>query len=205
MSRAVSVSQLLATKFKSIELEGKFADLLGEEVQLSGSWIIWASSANGKTNFALQLAKYLSQFERVGYNTIEEGISMSFRKAVERQNMADCKRRLVILDRESTPEIIERLSKHKSPNILITDSVQYTGMNLNQFRALKAQFPNKLFIWISHADGKEPQGTVAKSIRYDADIKIRVEGFRAFANSRFGGNGLPYVIYEKGSYDYWGN
>ena len=43
------------------------------------------------------------------------------------------------------------------------------------------------FIFISQADkaGKDPAGSVAKHIRYDADIKIKVEGYKAFVTTRY--------------------
>jgi len=43
---------------------------------------------------------------------------------------------------------------------------------------------------------------VAKSVKYDANIIIRVEGFRAFATGRYGG-GDPYTIWEEGALKYW--
>lgn len=50
---------------------------------------------------------------------------------------------------------------------------------------MRSRFPRKLFIFISHADGKNPKGGVADSIRYDCSCKIYVEGFRAVAASRY--------------------
>ena len=58
---------------------------------------------------------------------------------------------------------------------------------------------NKLFIFISHADGKNPEGSLAKFVKYDADVKIRVEGYRAMCLSRLGGDKEPYTIWEQGA------
>ena len=49
---------------------------------------------------------------------------------------------------------------------------------------------------------------MAKNIRYDADIKIRVEGYKAFATTRYedsdkGEGGQDYTIWEQGAREYW--
>lgn len=49
-------------------------------------------------------------------------------------------------------------------------------------------------MWISHASGREPLGSVAQSVRYDSNVKIRVESFQAMAQSRYGG-GEPYSVW----------
>ena len=68
---------------------------------------------------------------------------------------------------------------------------------------LRDTFRHKLFIFISHGEGREPKGNVAKSVKYDAFVKIYVEGFKAFSQSRFGG-GAEYVIWDSGARTYWG-
>ncbi len=125
------------------------------------------------------------------------------RKAFVETGMEDVKRRIVLLDQEPIADLIERLKKRKSPDIIAIDSIQYTGMNYDAYRALRKQFPKKLFILISHAEGKEPAGRVAKSIRFDAFVKIWVEGYTAFPTSRYGG-GQPYTVWEEGAEKYWG-
>ncbi|MCK5015827.1 MAG: hypothetical protein KAS32_02045 [Candidatus Peribacteraceae bacterium] len=200
--RAKSVSELLTKKFKTMPFDGDWYASIGKP-ELAGTWIIWGNSGNGKTRFALQLCKYLTQFGKVAFNSLEEGASLSMRKAFTETGMEEVKRRLVLLDQEPISELFERLSKHKSPDIIAIDSLQYTGMKYKDYRTLRETFPKKLFILISHADGKEPAGRVAKSIRFDAFVKIRVEGYKAFPVSRYGG-GEPYIIWHEGADSYWG-
>ena len=90
----------------------------------------------------------------------------------------------------------------KSPDIIFIDSLQYTGMTKISYKALKTTFPNKLFIFNSHAEGKYPYGTLGNFVRYDADIKIRVEGYKAMCLSRLGGDKEPYTIWQQGAADY---
>lgn len=201
MRRALSISDIYKKSTKTIYVD-RFVDFFGE-VDLNGSWIIWGNSSSGKTSFALQLIKELSKYRRAVYNSLEQGLSVSMQAAVKRENLIEVRREVTLLNRESIDDLVIRLNKQKSPGIIVIDSVQYTGLNYQAYKALVKQFPHKLFIWISHAEGKNPSGQTAQRIRYDADIKISVEGFIATANSRFGG-GKPYIISQEKAIEYYG-
>ena len=202
MKRAISVEQLLNKTFDDMHFQGRWRDAIGTP-EKSGVWIIWGNSGNGKTRFCMQLAKYLTEFGKVAYDTLEEGARKSFKIAVGETNMVSCGKRFMILDREPIEELRERLMRRKSPSIIFIDSLQYTTLTKRSYIALKEDFPNKLFIFISHAEGRNPEGRLGKAIRYDADVKIRVEGFKAFPASRYGGN-KEYVIWEEGAANFWG-
>lgn len=182
-------------KFPKIPLEGRWRELMGQP-QLKGGILIWGDSAQGKTSFALQFAKELSRYEPVLYDTLEEGISESIRAACVREKMVEVGNRVLLLDNEPVPELIERLSRPKSRNVVIVDSLQYTGMTFETYKELLESFPKKLFVFISHADGKEPAGRIATQVKFNANVKIRVAGFTAYAISRYGG-GTPYVISDE--------
>lgn len=192
MARAVNVRQLLAMRFPRIPLEGRWRELMGQP-ELRGSILIWGDSAQGKTSFALQLAKELSRYEPVLYDSLEEGISESIRTACLREGMIEAGNRVLLLDNEPIPELTERLAKPKSRHVVIVDSLQYTGMTFEDYKELLERFPKKLFVFISHADGREPAGRIATQVKFNANIKIRVSGFTAYAISRYGG-GAPYTI-----------
>lgn len=196
MARAASLDQVLRTRFKVLPFEGEWKDAIGCP-ELTGSWIVWGNSGNGKTRFALQLCKYLCQFGRVAYDSLEEGVSVSLVKAIKETSMMDVRRKFVVLDKEPIDQLTERLEKPKSPDIVCVDSLQYTGMSYEQYKALKERFPKKLFIWISHADGTLPEGRVAKKVRFDSNVKVFVQAYRAEPVSRYGG-GKPYIIWEEG-------
>ena len=199
--RAISVHQLLNQNFKVLDFEGEWRESLGQP-ELTGTWLIWGNSGNGKTRFALQLAKYLTTFgKKLAFNSMEEGASVSMRRAFAECGMQEVSRRIILLDNEPIPELIERLSKRKSPDVVIIDSVQYSGLTYADYKKLRDRFRSKLFILISHAEGKHPEGRVARSIRFDAYIKIWVEGYKAYPMSRYGG-GEPYTIWEEGADDY---
>lgn len=197
--RALSVADIYKMKFDDMNFTGKWNASFGNP-ERSGVWLLWGNSGNGKTSFSLQMAKYLTQFGRVAYNTMEEGASKSFRMALQRENMHHATNFIVI--NEDIEDLYDRLQKRKSPNIIINDSYQYLGLTKKEYKQLKADFPEKLFIFISHAEGKQPEGSAAKFVRYDADVKIWVEGYKAFFTSRFGGQ-QPFVIWEEGAQEYW--
>ncbi len=202
MNRAVSIEELEKRCFVEMPFEGEWGKFLGVP-ERSGIWLVYGHSGNGKTRFALQLAKYLTNFGKVTYNTLEEGARKSMQRAVIETGMREVAKKFTILNREPISELKERLRKRKSPDIIIIDSFQYTGMSKKEYIALKEEFDKKLFVFISHAEGKQPEGRTAKFIKYDVDVKIRIEGYKAFPVSRYGG-GEPYVIWDKGAEDYWG-
>ena len=210
MSRAISNKNVLAAQFETADFDGPFLASFGRP-ELRGAWIIWGGSGSGKTTFTLMLCRYLAQLRRGAYDSLEQGLSLSLRKAWERVGMAEAGSNIILLDKENLQELRTRLSKRRSPDIIVIDSVQYLKKFYpQQFGDLKDDFPDKLFIFISQADkaDKDPAGTVAKHIRYDADIKIRVEGYKAFVTTRYedqdkGEGGADFVIWERGAADYW--
>lgn len=212
MGRAISNKNVLAAQFETADFDGPFLASFGRP-ELRGAWLIWGGSGSGKTTFTLMLCKYLSGFKRVAYDSLEQGLSLSLQKAWERVDMAEAGSNIILLDKEDLQELRTRLMKRKSPDIIVIDSVQYlTKFYMQQFKDLKADFPNKLFVFISQADkaGNGPDGGVAKKIRYDADIKIRVEGYKAFVTTRYedsdkGEGGQDFIIWKEGADAYWLN
>ncbi|MDP2723171.1 MAG: ATP-binding protein [Bacteroidales bacterium] len=202
MKRAVTVEQLINTEFSLIDFNDQWAASFGKP-EVSGVWIFWGDSGNGKTRFAMQLARELTKYGKVCYDSLEEGARLSMKRAVIAENMISVARKFLILHREPIEDIIMRLAKRRSPDVIFIDSYQYSGLTKRTYIELKEKFPKKLFIFLSHAEGKHPEGRSAKFVRYDADIKGRIEGYKVFPVSRYGG-GEPYVIWDEGAGKYWG-
>ncbi|MGY0427025.1 MAG: hypothetical protein ACWIPI_09410 [Polaribacter sp.] len=203
--KAISVEELLKTKFIEIPLTGRFRELIGTP-EASGTWMIKGASANGKTTFVLQLIKELTKYAKVAYNSLEEGARKSMQDAFKEMHMDKLsKGSLILLHREPIPEMIVRLQKKRAPRIAIIDSIQYTFMTKQDYKQMQAALPNTLLIFISHIEGKQASGSLAKAVWYDADVKIDVEGFIAKAMSRAarGINLKPFVIWEQGAQEYW--
>ena len=208
MSRAISNKNVLAAQFETAEFTGAYLASFGRP-ELRGAWIVWGGSGSGKTTFTLMLCKYLAGFRRVAYNSLEQGLSLSLQKAWERVAMEEAGSNIILLNKEELPDLRTRLAKRKSPEIIVIDSVQYLdGFTKKQYKDLKNDFPDKLFIFICQDKNGNPKGNMGDHIRYDADIKIRVEGYKAFVTTRYedsekGEGGADFVIWEKGAADYW--
>lgn len=188
--RALSVADVLSYNPEIIPFEGKWRQAIGLP-ELKGAWIVSGDSGEGKTSFAMQLGKYFCQIDkRVAYDSIEEGVSKSIQDAYIRTGMSDVSGKFLLLDKEPIAELKERLNKRRSPDVIFIDSVQYTGLTTREYKELVDDYPNKLFIFISHADGMKPKGALAQAIYYDAFVCIRVKDFIALiTKSRYGGKG----------------
>lgn len=198
MKKAMSITNITNLRHEILPFEGAWFDAFSEP-ERSGAWLIWGASGSGKSEFALQLAVELCKHGKVLYNSLEEGVGLSFKNRIERYaDQLDHKRFHVVND--TIDELYVRLKRRKSADFILIDSFQYTGLNFDSFVKLKNEFPNKLFIFISHADGKRPAGRAAKAVQFDVDLKIFVEGFIAKSNGRFIGSKGTYTIWEDGAW-----
>ena len=73
---------------------------------------------------------------------------------------------------------------------------------------LLADFPNKLFVFLAHEKNGIPDPAIAEYVRRLSDIKIRVQGYKAFVTTRYedaekGEGGSDFVIWEDGAREYW--
>jgi hypothetical protein len=204
MKRALSVQEVLSMKKAVFPFEGKWAEAFGAP-ERTGVWFIWGNSGNGKTSFAMQLCKELCKYGRVAYDSLEEGDSLSIKNSFVRHGMCSVNKRMQLLNCEPINELSERMSKHKSPDIYVVDSFQYAQISYKQYINFKEAHRDKLIIFTSHADGRNPAGRAAKSVMYDATLKIWVEGHKAYSKGRFiGSNGGEFVIWSEGNDKYWG-
>lgn len=201
MKRALSVRDILDKKYNTFPFEGKWKEAFGTPERV-GVWFIWGNSGNGKTSFVMQLCKELCKYDRVVYNSLEEGACLTVQNNLRMHGMSEVSRRLAFVQ-EDMEALKARLRRHKSYNIVVVDSFQYTRMSYRDYIALKEAFPGKLFIFISHAKGKNPKGDAAESVMYDATLKIWVEGGKAFSKGRFIGETGEYVAYLKLAEEYW--
>lgn len=203
LRRALSVSDVMRMKKETYPFEGAWEEAFGRP-EKNGVWFVWGNSGNGKTSFMLQLCKALSHFGRVAYDSLEEGASLTMKNALMTAGMQDVARRFVLLDRENMQLLSARLGKHKSPDIVVIDSFQYTKMSFKDYEAFKKRHANKLLIFVSQADGNKPAGRTAVSVMYDASLKIFVSGFRAISKGRYFGNKGYFTIWEERAKMYWG-
>jgi hypothetical protein len=202
MNRAMSVTDMLRMKKETYPFDGVWAEAFGEP-EKNGVWFIWGRSGSGKTSFTMKLCKELAKFGKVAYDSLEEGFSLTMKNALVKAGMQDVARRFVLLC-EGMEELDTRLSRRKSPDIVVIDSFQYTQMSFKDYQDFKDRHRDKLLIFISQADGNKPAGRTAVSVMYDATLKIWVEGYRAISKGRYFGNKGYYTIWEERAKAYWG-
>lgn len=167
---------------------------------------IWGGSGDGKTTFSVELIKQLSPLGRILHLAYEEGFNSSLKMALMRAGVHELDG-YEIMDTCTFDELLYLLNKRNSPRIVVIDSFQYARYTKHEWLLLKDKFvkgrKKKIFIVISHADGKKPRGSVAVDAMYDAQIKVLVKSKIAFVKSRYEGD-RNYVIWEEGAKAYWG-
>lgn len=207
MAKALSNRNVCDANFKVADFTGEWLATFGKP-ELRGAWIIFGESGSGKTHFALSLLAYLTQFvDKAAYDTIEQGLSLSFKNSWLDTNMAEVGNKVVVYSKEQIPALRERLRKRKSPQVVVIDSITaLVGFTRSTFASLIDEFPDKLFIFIAHEENGKPYPAVARHVRKLAEVKIRVEGFKAFPVTRFAtaeGGGEEFVIWPEGAAKYY--
>lgn len=212
MARTLNVKTFLTKKFDILPFEGNWKESFGEPCR-QDSMMIYGSSGSGKTELAMQLGKYLTQFGKVAYNSIEQRDSHTLQMSVKRNHLDSVSDRFQIIPGEGLPELAERLRKQRSPDFIIIDSIQYLDTKLKDYFDFKDEFYTKKgLIWISQVNGKPKidnlddkiSGALAKKIWYDVDIQVPVLGFQAIPQKRLNGGGEPFIINHERAAKFWG-
>lgn len=203
MKKALSINNIMNRKYETLPFTGEWREAF-DEPERTGVWFIWGASGSGKSTFALQLCAELCKFGKVLYNSLEEGSSLPFRNRIEAlKDIIDARRFSVVSELE--PELTDRLHRRRSADFVVIDSFQYFGLNYLEYKRFKEKHPNKLIIFISQADGSRPAGRTAKSVLFDADMKIWVECHKAHSRGRFiGANGGVFTVWRNGAWKAWG-
>lgn len=201
MTRVKTINDIAQTKYNKFPFEGDWQAFV-DQPEKKGVWFIWGNSGNGKTSFVMQLCKELCKYDKVLFDSLEEGTSLTMQRSLNRFGMKSVGRRLHFVI-EGKEELFARLRKKKSYNIIVIDSYQYFGLTKEEYRTMKETFRDKLIIFTSHAQGKDPMGNSAKAAMYDATLKIRVEGYRALSKGRFLGEKGFYSIWPEKEKEYW--
>lgn len=182
---------------------GIWADAMGQP-EHNGCWIIYGIDKNGKTTFALQLANYLTTFDKVLYVSAEEGISMAFRDSCTRVGIDASNRKLTVLDYITIEELDEKLSKRKSARVVFLDNatIYADEMKGGIFRQLLAKYPTKLFVVLAHEERGDPYTAFAKLVKKLAKVIVRVKGLACQVSGRCPGGII--MIEENTATLYWG-
>jgi len=182
---AISPKKFSKKKFKLIPMpEGKFKDLIGA-LSITGSWMIYGGSGEGKTTFALMLLKFLCDFKKCAYIPLEEGLSPSFQYSFNEANLLSSSANLRLWKEHTVDDIDEELSKSRAPEVIFIDSLQYlrkSKSSVNQITKFEyiemlRRHPTTLFIFISHAKNGEPKNAIGEDVYYGSHICMLVKNY----------------------------
>ena len=204
--KAISISNMLKKKHSTFTFEPPWSLAFTETPSDSGIWLIWGKQKNGKTSFALMLAKYLASLRKVLYISAEEGTDKEFVDAMIRSGIVEKDKNLNFLEYTTLTEVRQILKRRNAPQVVFFDNltVYRDDFKQNALQNLKNEFPDKLFIFLSHEDRNEPSPSIARNAIKLAKVIIHIKGLRALVSGR-GEVGGEYQIDEQRAKLYWGD
>ena len=182
MAKALSNRNVCDANFNVADFTGEWLATFGKP-ELRGAWIIFGESGSGKTHFALSLLAYLTQFvDKAAYDTIEQGLSLSFKNSWLDANMAEVGNKVVVYSKEQIPALREEAAQaQKSAGCGDRFHNRACGVHARStFASLMDEFPDKLSSSSPTRKTASPYPAVARHVRKLAEVKIRVEGFKAY-------------------------
>ena len=196
--RAYTPRDIEAKKYECFDWDGEWLQAFGNPA-INSKWVVLGPSASGKSSFVMQLSKKLCQYGPVLYLPFEEGVGMEFQRRLKLMKMGEVQGRFTVAPDDTLEELAERLSRPKSPRFVIVDSFQVSEWTYEQALDLMKRFPQKGFVFISQEYKGQPMGKAAIRLRYIADMKVRVAGYKAYCQGRSAGEpGNYYVVWEEG-------
>ena len=203
MKQSISARKALSVVNRTLAVPEEWVPCLGEEITRHGMVFIWGNSGNGKSSAVMAFARMLASQGRVLYVSREEGYRLSFQNTLRRYRMDSFGAAFQVIDQEDVESLTARLSRPKSQEFVVIDSIQVMGLSWKDYRSLRERFPRKMFVLVSQTDGRQPDGRPARRMMFDADLKIWVEGHIAFSKGRFIGETGEYVVWQEAAERYW--
>jgi hypothetical protein len=196
--RVYTPKDIESKKYECFDWDGEWLSAFGNPA-MNSRWFVLGPSASGKSSFVMQLAKKLCEYGPTLYMSYEEGVGMEFQRRLKLMKMNEVQGRFVVTPDDTYKEIMDRLSKPKSPRFVVVDSFQVSEWSYEQALELMKRYPQKGFVFVSQEDKGQPMGKAAIRLRYIADMKIRVAGYKAYCQGRSAGSpGNYYVVWKEG-------
>lgn len=198
MKRAYSPKEIAKKTYKTLPWGGRWEEAFGLPEERA-TWFISGASASGKSSFVMQLAYELTHYGQVLYLSYEEGLNQSFQERMLRFDLDKRQGWFRVVPNDTLDDLTARLKKRHSAKFIIVDSFQLAYWGYPETEALVKMFPKKCFIFISQEEKGQPTGKPARRLRYLADVKVRVQGFRAYCQGRFNSDaGNSFVVWKEG-------
>jgi len=208
MIRAQSTYNFLNKKYDELPFAGAWYDAF-DKPEPRGTWFVYGDSGNGKTSFLQQMAMYFDEElkMRVAYMSLEEAGRRSFQRSARRAGWKEKGSLIQVLPPAGPDELDEWLEKHNQTKLVIIDTVNYWilkyGFSTTRYFELREKYPDKIFVYMSHVKGNEPDRAIAVDIMRDADLKIFIQGFRAISKGRDIGSKGHYSIWPEREAKIW--
>lgn len=188
--RYKSIKNVLDKKFKVLQLQGMWRELLGE-VEACGYWLISGQEKMGKTTLSVLLADYLSDYSKVLYVMAEQGLDLDFQTLLNRLSIGT-KRKINFIEYIPLEELCALLKRRNQPEIIFIDNVTVyvDELRAERIRSLIREHPQKLFIFIAHTEDGKLYTAAARLIKKLAKRIINVEGNRATIQGRTEGGSI---------------
>lgn len=197
--KVLTVANIINQNVTRILFENEWFEAF-KRPQNKGVWLIWGTSASGKSTFVLMLCKALALLGfKVFYNLLEEDTDDSdFIDRVNLVGMNEVESNFWARTYEYD-DLVTYLKKNPKINVVIIDSATYFFDNFEQYLAFKKMFKNRIIIITAHAKGKDPKFALEDSIMYDSKMKIYINGYLALCKGRtIGPNGGRFIIWKEG-------
>lgn len=165
----MSAPAVMDLKYQTYNFTGDYLELIGKP-QLNFSLMVWGQPGQGKSTFSIAFGNYLAQhFGKVAYLSSEEYGSYTLQDKLKRVG-------------QISPKLffIKNLQEFKPTyDFLLIDSVNNFGLGLEEYRALRAKYPNIGIVLIMQAT-KGGQFRGEKAWEHDVDTVIKLEAGKAF-------------------------
>ena len=160
--------------------------------------IFWGNSGSGKSDAAIQLAKYVIKFGTVLYLSWEQKDRGTIQTAFKRHGLLEQHGKIHLSPGGSFESVVAYLRKQRSPDFVFMDSIDFSKWTYAQYEELRLLFPKKSIVIVAHGLGSLPKKALAADIMFDADIKCRVNKYVGFVETtRFEGPQKELIVWEE--------
>jgi hypothetical protein len=192
----IGMYQFKQKRYVYIGFDGKWLNSYGNATEGFVA-IFWGDSGSGKTEAAVQLAKYLSGKGNVLYLSWEQKDRSTIWTAFERNGLLDMNKKVFLSPGGTIESVIDYLKKKKSPKYVFMDSIDFSKWSIEDFERLRTMFPKKNLIIVAHGKGALPKRALAAEIMFDADMKCHVKKGVVFLETRFKQGGEPFIVHQE--------
>lgn len=178
----MSVNQAIATKYDLLNLDGDWLNLIGEACKPT-SFFIYGPGGSGKSTLTMKFANYMAgRGNKVLYIAGEQFGTPVFAKMLQRLHIMDTPNFVIVRDL--------RVENPVNYDIIVLDSKDSLGTELQDFVALRKQYPKQSYIVLSQAT-KDGNFTGSEKWRNEVDTMIICQNGIAYTNrdkNRWGGS-----------------